>query len=177
MAASEFVRTLQNLNRSCILHSLCSRDVRCFPGNAKEFEGRHRHKSSITMIRSHPLLSRSSSAQYCFGVRQQAHSRLVSSAITDRQRRRRRLSVTIRKQQCAAYTVEIEHAGGTTALDVEEGDTILETALEAGLELSHDCKMGVSCFHFLFCKICSLQWQWECEHKQINMQGMIWIRD
>lgn len=164
MAASESVRTLQNLNRSCFLHSLCSRDVRAFPGNAKAFEGRHRYKSSITMIRSHPLLSPTSSAHCCFGVRQQAHSSLVSSAITDRQRCRRRLSFTIRKQQCAAYTVDIEHAGGTTTLDVEEGDTILETALEAGLELSHDCKMGVSCFHFLFSKICSMQWRWECEH-------------
>jgi hypothetical protein len=41
------------------------------------------------------------------------------------------------------YKVEIEHAGGTTVLDVEKGMTVLETALDAGLELSHDCKMGV----------------------------------
>ena len=42
-----------------------------------------------------------------------------------------------------AFKVEIEHPGGTTVLDVEEGSTVLETALDAGLELSHDCKMGV----------------------------------
>ena len=35
------------------------------------------------------------------------------------------------------------NAGGVTVLDVEEGNTVLETALDNGLELSHDCKMGV----------------------------------
>lgn len=47
-----------------------------------------------------------------------------------------------------AHKVEIQHAGGTTALEVEEGDTILEAALEAGLKLSHDCKMGVRCWNW-----------------------------
>lgn len=42
-----------------------------------------------------------------------------------------------------AYKVEIQHDNGTTTLDVEEGTTILDAALETGLELSHDCKMGV----------------------------------
>lgn len=45
--------------------------------------------------------------------------------------------------QLRAYKVEIEHENGTTILDVEEGTTILDAALETGLELSHDCKMGV----------------------------------
>jgi len=39
--------------------------------------------------------------------------------------------------------VEIEHDNGTTTLEVEDGQTILEAALDSGLELSHDCKMGV----------------------------------
>lgn len=39
--------------------------------------------------------------------------------------------------------VEIEHDNGTTTLKVGEEQTILEAALENGLELSHDCKMGV----------------------------------
>lgn len=30
-----------------------------------------------------------------------------------------------------------------TTLEVEDGETILEAALDNGLELSHDCKMGV----------------------------------
>ncbi|KAK9810379.1 hypothetical protein WJX72_009749 [[Myrmecia] bisecta] len=47
------------------------------------------------------------------------------------------------KVRVAAFKVDIEHDGGTTTLEVEEGSTILETALENGLELSHDCKMGV----------------------------------
>ena len=54
----------------------------------------------------------------------------------------------------SSYKVEIQHAGGTTTLEVEEGDTILETALEAGLELSHDCKMGVS---LPFAEVCLIQ--------------------
>ena len=39
--------------------------------------------------------------------------------------------------------VEIEHQDGTTTLEVGEDETILECALDHGLELSHDCKMGV----------------------------------
>jgi len=62
-------------------------------------------------------------------------------------RRQKCCSIFRRKSQCCtrlqAYKVEIEHAGGTTVLEVEEGMTVLETALDAGLELSHDCKMGV----------------------------------
>lgn len=39
--------------------------------------------------------------------------------------------------------VEIQHDAGTTTLEVDEDQTILEAALDSGLELSHDCKMGV----------------------------------
>jgi 2Fe-2S iron-sulfur cluster binding domain len=39
--------------------------------------------------------------------------------------------------------VEIQHDAGSTVLEVEEDQTILEAALDSGLELSHDCKMGV----------------------------------
>ncbi len=39
--------------------------------------------------------------------------------------------------------VEIQHDGQSTKLEVEEGTTILDAALDSGLELSHDCKMGV----------------------------------
>eukprot|EP01024_Parvocaulis_polyphysoides_P068305 TRINITY_DN8301_c0_g1_i1.p5 TRINITY_DN8301_c0_g1~~TRINITY_DN8301_c0_g1_i1.p5 ORF type:complete len:154 (+),score=20.99 TRINITY_DN8301_c0_g1_i1:773-1234(+) len=42
-----------------------------------------------------------------------------------------------------AHKVEIEHEGQVHVLDVESGQTILEVALEQGLELPHDCKMGV----------------------------------
>ena len=49
-------------------------------------------------------------------------------------------------QPLQAHRVEIEHVSGVTTLEVDEGQTILETALDAGLELSHDCKMGVGLF-------------------------------
>ena len=39
--------------------------------------------------------------------------------------------------------VELDIQGTTHTLQVEEGDTILQTALDNGIELSHDCKMGV----------------------------------
>ena len=53
---------------------------------------------------------------------------------------------TIRSKRCCpihAYRVDIDFNGRTETLEVEEGQTILEVALEQGLELSHDCKMGV----------------------------------
>lgn len=42
-----------------------------------------------------------------------------------------------------AHKVEIEHRGKKYEFDVPEGATILETALDNGLDLPHDCKMGV----------------------------------
>eukprot|EP01025_Chloroclados_australasicus_P014553 TRINITY_DN16832_c0_g1_i2.p2 TRINITY_DN16832_c0_g1~~TRINITY_DN16832_c0_g1_i2.p2 ORF type:complete len:139 (+),score=15.68 TRINITY_DN16832_c0_g1_i2:40-456(+) len=41
------------------------------------------------------------------------------------------------------HKVEIEHQGETYTLEVGAGQTILEVALDEGLELPHDCKMGV----------------------------------
>ncbi|KAL6005244.1 Ferulic acid decarboxylase 1 [Asimina triloba] len=43
----------------------------------------------------------------------------------------------------AAYKVEIEHEGQTTTLEVEEDETILGKALEEGMSVPHDCKLGV----------------------------------
>lgn len=42
-----------------------------------------------------------------------------------------------------AYKVDIDVNGRAETLEVGEDQTILEVALEQGLELSHDCKMGV----------------------------------
>ena len=39
--------------------------------------------------------------------------------------------------------VELDVGGQVHTLQVEEGDTILQTALDNGIQLSHDCKMGV----------------------------------
>ncbi len=46
-----------------------------------------------------------------------------------------------------ASKVEIETQRGVETITVEDGDTILQTALDQGIELTHDCKMGV-------CMIC-----------------------
>ena len=42
-----------------------------------------------------------------------------------------------------AHRVEIETEKGLVVLEVGPGDTILQAALDQGVELSHDCKMGV----------------------------------
>ncbi|GMH41483.1 hypothetical protein BSKO_09393 [Bryopsis sp. KO-2023] len=42
-----------------------------------------------------------------------------------------------------AYKVEIEHQGKVTSMEVDEDTTILEAAEENGLELPHDCRLGV----------------------------------
>lgn len=43
----------------------------------------------------------------------------------------------------AGYKVTIEHEGKSTTLDVEEDETILSRALGEGVEVPHDCKLGV----------------------------------
>ena len=42
-----------------------------------------------------------------------------------------------------AHRVEIETQTGLVVLEMGPGDTILQAALDQGIELSHDCKMGV----------------------------------
>ncbi len=39
--------------------------------------------------------------------------------------------------------MDIETPSGLETITVEEGNTILQTALDQGIELTHDCKMGV----------------------------------
>lgn len=41
------------------------------------------------------------------------------------------------------YKVDIEHEGKVHKLEIEEGTTVLEAAEENGLELPHDCRLGV----------------------------------
>lgn len=48
-----------------------------------------------------------------------------------------------KRSHVQAYKVDINVNGRIESLDVGEDQTILEVALEQGLELSHDCKMGV----------------------------------
>ncbi|XP_057948547.1 ferredoxin C 1, chloroplastic [Malania oleifera] len=42
-----------------------------------------------------------------------------------------------------SYKVVIEHEGRTTELAVEPDETILAKAVDAGLSVPHDCKLGV----------------------------------
>jgi ferredoxin len=42
-----------------------------------------------------------------------------------------------------SHKVEITHEGKTVTLDVPEGQSILEVALDKGIDLPHDCKLGV----------------------------------
>lgn len=42
-----------------------------------------------------------------------------------------------------SHKVQIEHEGKQYDLEVPDGKTILEVALDKGLDLPHDCKLGV----------------------------------
>ncbi|CAI5970781.1 unnamed protein product [Closterium sp. NIES-64] len=42
-----------------------------------------------------------------------------------------------------AHKVEVEHQGKTHILEIPEDETILSAAIDAGLDLPHDCKLGV----------------------------------
>lgn len=42
-----------------------------------------------------------------------------------------------------SHKVEIEFEGKTVDLEVPDGKTILEVALDKGIDLPHDCKLGV----------------------------------
>ncbi|KAJ4959012.1 hypothetical protein NE237_026123 [Protea cynaroides] len=42
-----------------------------------------------------------------------------------------------------SYKVVIEHEGSTTALEVDSDETILSKAIDSGLSVPHDCKLGV----------------------------------
>ncbi|KAL4200275.1 hypothetical protein AMTRI_Chr03g148890 [Amborella trichopoda] len=41
------------------------------------------------------------------------------------------------------YSVRIEHGAQSEVLEVGEGETILERALDEGIDVPHDCKLGV----------------------------------
>ena len=42
-----------------------------------------------------------------------------------------------------AHKVEVEHQGKKVVLEVPEDETILSAALDAGMDLPYDCKLGV----------------------------------
>ncbi|KAK7405905.1 hypothetical protein VNO78_07517 [Psophocarpus tetragonolobus] len=49
----------------------------------------------------------------------------------------------VRSLTVRSYKVVIEHEGRSTELEVEPDETILSKALDSGLSVPHDCKLGV----------------------------------
>eukprot|EP01023_Acetabularia_acetabulum_P060100 TRINITY_DN7223_c0_g1_i2.p2 TRINITY_DN7223_c0_g1~~TRINITY_DN7223_c0_g1_i2.p2 ORF type:complete len:168 (+),score=22.55 TRINITY_DN7223_c0_g1_i2:1213-1716(+) len=95
------------------------------------------YKSTLTFNNTNML-------QASFSISsQQFKSQSLASAFQKQCLRRARKT---RLQSCRvlAHKVEIEHEGQIHTLDVGDGQTILEVALDQGLELPHDCKMGVA---------------------------------
>ncbi|XP_027361040.1 ferredoxin C 1, chloroplastic [Abrus precatorius] len=53
------------------------------------------------------------------------------------------LNIRSRPLIVRSYKVVIEHEGKATQLEVEPDESILSKALDAGLSVPHDCKLGV----------------------------------
>lgn len=49
----------------------------------------------------------------------------------------------MRLQAATTYKVTIQHEGKDIVLNVRADCSVLEAALDAGIELPHDCKLGV----------------------------------
>ncbi|XP_061354512.1 ferredoxin C 1, chloroplastic [Gastrolobium bilobum] len=67
----------------------------------------------------------------------------VSSASPSQFNTRARLGSRSSSLIVRSYKVVIEHEGQSTQLEVEPDETILSKALESGLSVPHDCKLGV----------------------------------
>lgn len=91
----------------------------------------HKNTTTTTMATLHftPSLS--------FSLTRQRHPTKLFSA-SQLNLRRRRPSLTVR-----SYKVVIEHEGQSTELEVDPDETILSKALDSGLSVPHDCKLGV----------------------------------
>ncbi|GJN40632.1 hypothetical protein PR202_gb29878 [Eleusine coracana subsp. coracana] len=66
-------------------------------------------------------------------------------ALSPLQRRRRHENEKVRFPRVSplAYKVTIEHGGESRVVEVEADETILSRALDEGLDVPHDCKLGV----------------------------------
>ncbi|XP_008224313.1 PREDICTED: ferredoxin [Prunus mume] len=75
-----------------------------------------------------------------FTLPKQRHTTRLSASfqLNIRPRHLSRRSCTV-----GSYKVVVEHEGLSTELEVEADETILEKALESGLSVPHDCKLGV----------------------------------
>jgi ferredoxin len=91
------------------------------------------------------LASKSAHAATARGARAQKQQQQKQCAVAGAAApRSRRLAAAARPSAAAAaHRVEVEHGGKTTVLEVEDGASILDAALDAGLDLPHDCRLGV----------------------------------
>lgn len=54
-----------------------------------------------------------------------------------------RRSLRVAAATRTTYKIEVEHEGKKIDLQVPEGESILSVALDKGIDLPHDCKLGV----------------------------------
>ena len=73
-----------------------------------------------------------------FRQERQQHPRKKNSTAFELKAPRPRLTLSVR-----SYKVVIEHDGESTEVEVEPDETILSKALDSGLSVPHDCKLGV----------------------------------
>jgi ferredoxin len=67
----------------------------------------------------------------------------VSDSMAFSSRGMTRLGLGLRSFSALSYKVTIVDGATKTVLDVDGDTTVLEAALEAGIELDYDCQMGV----------------------------------
>jgi len=95
------------------------------------------YKKMFSMSRSATAPSSSSSLVESSSAFASCSSSKTTRAVVANNNKRRGSS-----QQLHA-TVVINHEGKDYTVEVQDGETILEAGLEAGIDLRHDCKMGV----------------------------------
>lgn len=76
-------------------------------------------------------------------------------------------------QFCPLHRVDIQSPSGNSTIEVGEGETILQAALDHGIELSHDCKMGVC----MTCPAKLVRASTAAQVKQMHMPSLLLIAD
>ena len=82
------------------------------------------------------IASRSSRIQHISGTKFFLSSRVNDSPYTGR-------NSATRLFARATYKVTVQHDGKDIVIDVREDESILSAAIDAGIDLPHDCDMGV----------------------------------
>jgi ferredoxin len=69
------------------------------------------------------------------------HLRHHATGLLPRQQKHQEVRLTAAPPR--AYKVTIEHGSESVVVEMEEDENILERALDEGLDVPHDCKLGV----------------------------------